>query len=55
MSDPPKTPQELRNELLLNSNPAELLKTLGKESPSLDDHITNDIDISRVRQSVKGE
>jgi len=48
MSERPKTPLELANEILLNSRPSELLKERGEKSPSLDDHIANDIDITRA-------
>lgn len=49
MGERPKTPFELANEMLLNSKPPELLKEVSAKSPSLDGHITNEIDITRVR------
>lgn len=49
MSERPKTSLEIANEMLRDSKPAELLKERGDESPSLDDHIINEIDITQVR------
>ena len=43
-----KTPFELANELLVSSKPSELLKEQAKGSPSLDDLITNEIDIRQT-------
>jgi hypothetical protein len=48
MNERCKTPLELANEILLNSKPSELLKELGKKSPSLDDHIINETDAARA-------
>jgi hypothetical protein len=47
MSERPKTDIELANEMLLKSNPSELLKEKGRESPTIDDYITSEIDVTR--------
>jgi hypothetical protein len=46
MNERPKTPLELANEMLLNSSPSEMLKEKSKESPTLDDHIVTEVDVS---------
>jgi hypothetical protein len=48
MGERPKTPFELANAMLLESKPSELLKERGKESPSLDDCIIEEIDVTRA-------
>jgi len=53
MSERPKTPLELANGILLNSKPAELLKEKGKESPTLDDQITTEIELTLAGRDEK--
>jgi len=45
MTQRPKTPLEIANELLRKTNPRQLLSKLGKDRSGLDDHITNERDV----------
>ena len=43
----PKTPYEQANELLLKSNPPEMMKEKGKGTPLIDELITTEIDLAK--------
>jgi len=48
----PKTPLEIANELLRKTNPRQQLSELGKDRPGLDDHITNERDVLRPQDET---
>jgi hypothetical protein len=51
MNECSKTPSELINEMLLNDHPAERLKKLEEEGPSLDGQIKREINLApRIEQ-----
>jgi hypothetical protein len=49
VSERPKSAAEIANEILRKLNPREMMKEQSKKSPSLDDDITNEIDVSQNR------
>jgi hypothetical protein len=47
MTERPQDLKEVATRKMLETTPSELLKELGKQSPGLDDYITNVIDPTR--------
>jgi hypothetical protein len=53
MTQRPKTPREIANELLRKTNPRQQLSELGKDRPGLDDEITDEQDVFRPQEERK--